>query len=133
MFRIPIAAIDTGESDFLITYYPKAFINWFGRKPFKLNVFFGTNNKIRMSKKYISFLLITGCAGVIQTMVQQKLPAVSSVPTDFHKFFTYPDGTPVETINDRNQGLLGINHFMPAIPVSHLKLSRKHKNKFKPM
>jgi len=23
--------------------------------------------------------------------------------TDFHKFFTYPDGTPVETINDRNR------------------------------
>jgi len=23
--------------------------------------------------------------------------------TDFHKYFTYPDGTPVETINDRNR------------------------------
>ena len=38
--------------------------------------------------------------------------------TDFHKFFTYPDGTPVETINDRNRywgvspwGHFGFSHF----------------------
>ncbi len=38
--------------------------------------------------------------------------------TDFHKFFTYPDGTPVETINDRNRywgvsmwGQFGFSHF----------------------
>ncbi|HUQ65445.1 MAG TPA: hypothetical protein VM101_04790 [Flavitalea sp.] len=37
---------------------------------------------------------------------------------DFHKFFTYPDGTPVETINDRNRywgvsmwGHFGFSHF----------------------
>lgn len=38
--------------------------------------------------------------------------------TDFHKYFTYPDGTPVETINDRNRywgvsmwGQFGFSHF----------------------
>lgn len=38
--------------------------------------------------------------------------------TDFHKYFTYPDGTPVETINDRNRhwgvsmwGHFGFSHF----------------------
>jgi hypothetical protein len=38
--------------------------------------------------------------------------------TDFHQFFTYPDGTPVETINDRNRywavspwGHFGFSHF----------------------
>ncbi|MBI4658202.1 MAG: hypothetical protein HY735_05020 [Verrucomicrobia bacterium] len=38
--------------------------------------------------------------------------------TDFHKFFTWPDGTPVETINDRNRywgvspwGQFGFSHF----------------------
>ncbi|MEO6960486.1 MAG: hypothetical protein ABIY90_00875 [Puia sp.] len=38
--------------------------------------------------------------------------------TDFHTFFTYPDGTPVETINDRNRywgvsmwGHFGFSHF----------------------
>jgi hypothetical protein len=38
--------------------------------------------------------------------------------TDFHKFFTWPDGTPVETINDRNRywsaspwGHFGFSHF----------------------
>lgn len=38
--------------------------------------------------------------------------------TDFHKFFTYPDGTPVETVNDRNRywsvspwGHFGFSHF----------------------
>ncbi len=38
--------------------------------------------------------------------------------TDFHKFYTYPDGTPVETINDRNRywqvsmwGHFGFSHF----------------------
>ncbi len=38
--------------------------------------------------------------------------------TDFHKHFTYPDGTPVETINDRNRywgvsmwGHFGFSHF----------------------
>ncbi len=38
--------------------------------------------------------------------------------TDFHKFFTYPDGNPVETINDRNRywevsawGHFGFSHF----------------------
>jgi hypothetical protein len=38
--------------------------------------------------------------------------------TDFHKFFTYADGTPVETINDRNRywgvsmwGHFGFSHF----------------------
>lgn len=38
--------------------------------------------------------------------------------TDFHKYFTYPDGTPVETINDRNRhwgvsmwGNFGFSHF----------------------
>ncbi len=37
---------------------------------------------------------------------------------DFHKYFTYPDGTPVETINDRNRywgvsmwGHFGFSHF----------------------
>ncbi len=39
--------------------------------------------------------------------------------TDFHKYFTYPDGTPVETINDRNRfwgvsmwGQFGFSHFL---------------------
>jgi len=38
--------------------------------------------------------------------------------TDFHEYFTYPDGTPVETINDRNRywgvsmwGHFGFSHF----------------------
>lgn len=38
--------------------------------------------------------------------------------TDFHKYYTYPDGTPVETINDRNRywgvsmwGHFGFSHF----------------------
>ena len=38
--------------------------------------------------------------------------------TDFHKYFTWPDGTPVETINDRNRywgvspwGHFGFSHF----------------------
>lgn len=38
--------------------------------------------------------------------------------TDFHKYFTYPDGTPIETINDRNRywgvsmwGHFGFSHF----------------------
>ena len=38
--------------------------------------------------------------------------------TDFHKYYTYPDGTPVETINDRNRywgvcmwGQFGFSHF----------------------
>ena len=38
--------------------------------------------------------------------------------TDFHEYFTYPDGTPVETINDRNRywgvsmwGQFGFSHF----------------------
>lgn len=38
--------------------------------------------------------------------------------TDFHKYFTYPDGTPVEVINDRNRywevdawGHFGFSHF----------------------
>ncbi|MEX2302882.1 MAG: hypothetical protein WD733_18200 [Bryobacterales bacterium] len=38
--------------------------------------------------------------------------------TDFHKYFTYPDGTPVEVINDRNRrwsvsawGTFGFSHF----------------------
>jgi len=38
--------------------------------------------------------------------------------TDFHQYFTYPDGTPVETINDRNRywgvsmwGHFGFSHF----------------------
>lgn len=38
--------------------------------------------------------------------------------TDFHKFFTWPDGTPVETVNDRNRywgvspwGHFGFSHF----------------------
>src|SRR5438445_13842611 len=38
--------------------------------------------------------------------------------TDFHEFFTWPDGTPVETINDRNRywavspwGHFGFSHF----------------------
>ena len=38
--------------------------------------------------------------------------------TDFHKYFTYPDGTPVEVINDRNRywgvspwGQFGFSHF----------------------
>lgn len=38
--------------------------------------------------------------------------------TNFHKYFTYPDGTPVETINDRNRywgismwGHFGFSHF----------------------
>jgi hypothetical protein len=38
--------------------------------------------------------------------------------TDFHEFFTYPDGTPVESINDRNRywgvsmwGHFGFSHF----------------------
>ena len=38
--------------------------------------------------------------------------------TNFHKFYTYPDGTPVETINDRNRywgvsmwGHFGFSHF----------------------
>lgn len=38
--------------------------------------------------------------------------------TDFHKYFTYPDGSPVETINDRNRswgvsmwGHFGFSHF----------------------
>ena len=38
--------------------------------------------------------------------------------TDFHRFFTWPDGTPVETINDRNRhwgvspwGHFGFSHF----------------------
>jgi len=38
--------------------------------------------------------------------------------TDFHKYFTYPDGTPVETVNDRNRywgvsmwGQFGFSHF----------------------
>ena len=39
--------------------------------------------------------------------------------TDFHKYYTYPDGTPVETINDRNRywgismwGHFGFSHFL---------------------
>jgi hypothetical protein len=38
--------------------------------------------------------------------------------TDFHKYFTYPDGTPVEVINDRNRrwsvpawGMFAFSHF----------------------
>ena len=38
--------------------------------------------------------------------------------TDFHKYFTYPDGTPVDTVNDRNRywgvpmwGGFGFSHF----------------------
>lgn len=38
--------------------------------------------------------------------------------TDFHKYYTYPDGTPIETINDRNRywgvcmwGQFGFSHF----------------------
>jgi len=33
---------------------------------------------------------------------QEALKALRK-STDFHKYFTYPDGTPVETINDRNR------------------------------
>ncbi len=45
------------------------------------------------------------------------LPALRNT-TDFHKFYTYPDGTPVEVINDRNRhwevnpwGHFGFSHF----------------------
>lgn len=45
------------------------------------------------------------------------LPALGRV-TGFHKYFTYPDGTPVEVINDRNRfwevspwGQFGFSHF----------------------
>ena len=45
MIRISLTAIDSSKYDFLITDYPKAFINCSGGKAFKLNVVFGSNGK----------------------------------------------------------------------------------------
>jgi hypothetical protein len=50
--------------------------------------------------------------------------------TDFHKYFTYPDGTPVETINDRNRywgvsmwGQFGFSNFPDGRSYSEMLVS----------
>ncbi|HWB99167.1 MAG TPA: hypothetical protein VG672_20805 [Bryobacteraceae bacterium] len=64
------------------------------------------------------FLTETGVA--LYAEFSQDPAAIQALrrSTDFHKYFTYPDGMPVETINDRNRhwflstwGHFGFSHF----------------------
>ncbi|MEW5974984.1 MAG: hypothetical protein AB1898_04150 [Acidobacteriota bacterium] len=57
--------------------------------------------------------------------------------TDFHIFFTYPDGTPVETINDRNRhwgvsmwGHFGFSHFPDGRRYAELLTSQSLNERF---
>jgi hypothetical protein len=64
--------------------------------------YWGEHNRSGPTTGY-NHLTLTGVALYYEyTKDPEVLPALRRA-TDFHKFFTYPDGTPVEVVNDRNR------------------------------
>ncbi len=64
--------------------------------------YWGEHNRSGPTPGY-NHLTLTGLALYYEhSKDPQVLPALRKA-TDFHKYFTYPDGTPVETLNDRNR------------------------------
>jgi len=64
--------------------------------------YWGEHNRSGPTTGY-NHLTLTGVALYYEhTKDPEVLPALRRA-TDFHKYFTYPDGTPVEVINDRNR------------------------------
>ena len=64
--------------------------------------FWGEHNRSGPTTGY-NHLTLTGLALYYEySRDPEVLPALRRA-TDFHEYFTYPDGTPVEVINDRNR------------------------------
>jgi hypothetical protein len=64
--------------------------------------YFGEHSKVGPTTGY-DYLTVTQMALYWEYSKDPDALHALRRSTDFHKYFTYPDGTPVETINDRNR------------------------------